>query len=489
MVAVLGARAEPTQPLVSVHPRPYRGASPKTPDVHAKAEVSPLSQAAREATVPVLAADRAPLLTTVPLLMLVVATAHFNRVGMAVAGTERIVSAYHVDPERMGLVYSAFLLVYTLAMLPGGWFIDRFGARSALMVLCFGSTVFVALTGAVGLLAEGPWALWIGLLIVRSLLGLLNAPLHPASARMVFERIPPESRAMANGLVTFAACVGIAATFYALGKLIDLFDWPIAFLISGVLTFLVAIVWTIGTRPAGVDASSSAGSRFALSALWPVLRRRGVICIALSYAAYGYFQYLFFYWIQYYFETMQHVDRGVSRGYNTLITIAMGIGMLGGGWLADRVPRSLSPRARVALVPVLGMIASGVVFELGLLASDARTTLASFTLSAGLLGLCEAGFWTTVVELGHPFGGTAAGLMNTGGNAGGTLSPYLTPLMSGYFAAQYGPELGWRLSLGIAGILVIAGAAFWWGIDAVNIHRPGFFRSPVETTAGKTSEG
>jgi MFS family permease len=400
--------------------------------------------------------------------MLVVATAHFNRVGMAVAGTERIVKVYGVDPERMGLVYSAYLLVYTLAMLPGGWFIDHVGPRVALMVLCFGSTVFVALTGAVGLLTQGPWALWMGLLIVRSLLGLVSAPLHPASARMVFDRVPASSRSMANGLVTFAACVGIAATFYVLGQLIDLFDWPIAFLISGGLTFLVALVWTFGTRArtSTIDpADIGTRARFDLSASWPVLRHRGVICITLSYAAFGYFQYLFFYWIQYYFETMQNVAPGVARGYSTMITLAMGVGMLGGGWLADRVPRSLSPRIQKALVPVLGMIASGAVFELGLLGPDARITLAAFTLSAGLLGLCEAGYWTTVVELGHPFGGTAAGLMNTGGNAGGTLSPALTPLLSGFFAAHYGPDLGWRLSLGVAGLIVIAGAVFWWGIE------------------------
>ena len=242
--------------------------------------------------------------------------------------------------------------------------------------------------------------------------------------------MPSPSRRWPTGWSPAAACVGIAATYYVLGALIDRFDWPIAFLISGGMTLVVALVWTVGTRNASDAAESPAEirSRFALSALWPVLRRRGVICIALSYTAYGYFQYLFFYWIQYYFETMRHVDRSESRGYSTLITLAMGIGMLGGGWLADRIPRSLSPRARRSLVPVLGMIASGVAFELGLLVPDARITLAAFTLSAAFLGLCEAGFWTTVVELGHPFGGTAAGLMNTGGNAGGTLSPVLTPL-------------------------------------------------------------
>jgi MFS family permease len=190
-----------------------------------------------------------------------------------------------------------------------------------------------------------------------------------------------------------------------------------------------------------------------------------VICITLSYAAFGYFQYLFFYWMQYYFETMQHVERSVSRGYNTAITVAMGIGMIAGGWLADRAPRSLSPRSRQALMPVLGMISSGVVFELGLVWPDPRIMPVAFALSAGLLGLCEAGYWTTVVELGRPFGGSAAGLMNTGGNAGGALSPYLTPVLSGLLASRYGPELGWRLSLGIAGIIVIAGAGFWWGIE------------------------
>ena len=74
--------------------------------------------------------------------------------------------------------------------------------------------------------------------------------------------------------------------------------------------------------------------------------------------------------------------------------------------------------------------------------------------------------WSVPMDLAPRYSGTAAGLMNTGGNAGGTLSPALTPLLSAFFSARYGPELGWRLSLGIAGIIVIAGAAFWWGVEA-----------------------
>ena len=53
----------------------------------------------------------------VALLMLVAAVGHFNRVGMSVAGAERIIPQYNLEPAQMGLVSSAFLLCYTLAML------------------------------------------------------------------------------------------------------------------------------------------------------------------------------------------------------------------------------------------------------------------------------------------------------------------------------------------------------------------------------------
>ncbi len=64
-------------------------------------------------TMPPPAAARLP--RTVFLLMLVVACAHFNRIGISVAGTERIIYGYGISPEKMGLVYSAYLAIYTQA--------------------------------------------------------------------------------------------------------------------------------------------------------------------------------------------------------------------------------------------------------------------------------------------------------------------------------------------------------------------------------------
>jgi MFS family permease len=286
---------------------------------------------------------------------------------------------------------------------------------------------------------------------------------------MVHEYVPAGSRSLANGWVTCAACAGIAATYYGLGALMDRFGWPSAFLACSLATFVVACVWTAGTRgragapgPAPGDPRTPQAARGMLD----MLTRKGVLCLTVSYAALGYFQYVFFYWIEYYFETIQGQSVDVARRYTTLITLAMGVGMVAGGWIADRLPRSLPGRARRALVPVAGLVGSGLAFEAGVYSSSAAATVAAFMLASALIGSCEGPFWTTVVEMGRPYGGTAAGLMNTGGNAGGTLSPWVTPLLGSFFAAHVGEADGWRMGLAVAGLVPILGAVLWWGVEA-----------------------
>jgi hypothetical protein len=41
---------------------------------------------------------------------------HFNRVAISVAANERLMPQFGISPERMGTVYSAFLLGFTLSL-------------------------------------------------------------------------------------------------------------------------------------------------------------------------------------------------------------------------------------------------------------------------------------------------------------------------------------------------------------------------------------
>jgi MFS family permease len=452
----------------------------------------------------------------VALLMLVVALGHFNRISMSVAGTERLIPEYGISVTRMGMVYSAFLVCYTLCMVPGGWFIDRYGPKVALAVLCAGSTLGVALTGMTSVVGNNALLLWLSLLVVRCPMGAANAPLHPGSAHMVGHLVPWPQVSLSNGLVTFAACVGMAGTYKLFGPLMDHLGWPGAFYASSGLTFFVLVVWlslapqpptrlvTEGgaqpERPAAEsdprffpsnpqikDASAIHGvvpgildshlPEIAETAIAQpgsaaaVFRHRGLICLTLSYAALGYFQYLFFYWMQYYFQDVLDLGKERSRLYSTLVVLGNGVGMVLGGWLADRTARWPGRFSR-ALVPVSGFIGSAAVLMAGLMTTHAQLTLVCFIGAMVALGMIEGPSWTTAVQLGGRRGGMAAGVMNTGGNAGGLLAPVVTPQLSLWF--------GWQVGMGLAALVALVGAALWLGIDARERGHEDFSAAPYQ---------
>src|SRR5258707_15377068 len=96
-------------------------------------------------------------------------------------------------------------------MTPGGWFIDRFGAKRALLIMGLGSGFFGALTYVAGLPAWQAAGLMVtALLGIRFAMGMVSAPIYPASARMVLSWVPVHQRVFANGLIQGAAATGMA---------------------------------------------------------------------------------------------------------------------------------------------------------------------------------------------------------------------------------------------------------------------------------------
>jgi sugar phosphate permease len=399
----------------------------------------------------------------------------FNRVSMSVAGNARIMQEYDISPTEMGLVYSAFLFAYAVFMTPGGWFIDRFGAKVALVAMGFGSALFGAMTGMAALPIFAGLVLST-LLIVRSLMGLFTAPVYPASSRTIAHWLPLPQRAGANGLVQGAAPAGIACTYTVFGALINGYGWPVAFVITAAVTGLLALAWTLyatdwpAQHPAVNQAelhliegptpypakpkarASGAGGDWHL-----VWRNRSLVLLTISYAAVGYFEYLFFFWMEYYFKDVLQLDETQSRLYAGIPPLAMAVGMVLGGWLSDRLQRSYGYRLGRALVPAGGMIASAGLLYLGVRAQDPRWIVTWFALALGAVGASEGPFWATAIELGGRRGGTAAGLCNTGGNAGGILAPVLTPLLSTVF--------GWPAAISVGSAVCLLGAGLWWWID------------------------
>src|SRR5213076_225022 len=99
----------------------------------------------------------------------------------------------------------------------------------------------------------------------------------------------------------------------------------------------------------------------------PPWKKRSVILLTLSYAAVGYFQYMFFYWMEYYFETVLDLGKNRARLYATIPTVAMALGMAAGGGLTDLAQKRWGARRGRTIVTVTGMMASAAFLGTGVL--------------------------------------------------------------------------------------------------------------------------
>ena len=395
------------------------------------------------------------------LLMGYTALGHFNREGFAVAGNEIFIKQLGISEVRMGWVYSAFLIVYTIGMMPGGWLIDRFGSGRMLTLFGLSLGTFVVLTGTLDWLTKTPLSLWIGLLVLRGLAGACNSPLHPGAAHVAADLMPYQHRATVNGLRTAGALIGVAFSYPIFGWLMDELTWPWAFVVSGSALVACGVVWKLFASPllpvpqqGGSTATIEADSR----AKWLLLRDRNLWLLTLSYAAYGYFQYLFFYWMSYYFEKVLHVPDAESRRVSFYIFLAMGAGMAVGGYCTGIACKLLENTRGRRSVVMTGMGLAAIFALMAVNRTDQWGVAVCLAVSMGALGMCEGVFWTTATDIGGKARGFSGAFMNTGGNVGGFISPVLTP----YIAES--ETMGWAGAITVACVITGLGALLWFVI-------------------------
>jgi MFS transporter, ACS family, D-galactonate transporter len=381
----------------------------------------------------------------VALLMAFSFMSWFNRISMAIAADDQIMETYGISPEAMGYVYSAFFFAYTICMTPGGWVTDRLGPRQSLTVMGIGSGVFVFATGGSGLIVATASQLLITLLIVRALMGVLTAPIYPSSGLVISRWLPLSQCAATNGIVQGSAAVGMACSYLVFGWLVAEFGWQKAFMITGTVTVLLALLWWAYARdwPSQHRGANQAERELANHGESPrtddllhagsrknwmdLLRNRSLVLLALSYAAVGYFEYLFIFWTHYYYEKVLHLSSTQSKLFAGIGQAAFALGMICGGWLSDRLTLRLGYRWGRAVVPLFGMTASAGLLLLGTIATEPVWIVTWLALANGAVGMCEGPVWATAIELGGRYGATAAGICNTGGNAGGMIAPVATP--------------------------------------------------------------
>jgi EmrB/QacA subfamily drug resistance transporter len=151
-----------------------------------------------------------------------------------------LVRSTHATQTQLEWIIDAYLLVFSVMLLPSGALGDRYGRRRALVagLLLFGG----ASAAAMAVSSAG------ALIVLRGLIGLGAAFVMPATLSTITSTYPPDERTKAVGV--WAAVAGGSAILGLLccGVLLQWFSWRSAFAVNVVLA-VIALAGTLRFVP------------------------------------------------------------------------------------------------------------------------------------------------------------------------------------------------------------------------------------------------
>jgi MFS transporter, ACS family, glucarate transporter len=381
------------------------------------------------------------------------------RVNVSTAGP-MIMKEFGLSQIAMGKIFSAFILGYALFQIPSGAIAYRFGARKVLSVVTWLWVILTLLQTAVG---WGPWqstanAAFIAFLVWRFFLGISASPTYPGSAQGVSRWVLPRFQGRANGIVISSIGIGSAIAPFLVAKVMVLWGWRMALIISAIPALVIALVWIFVSEPPQVNeipVKTDENQQERVSNLKSV----NFYLLTISYTLQGYVGYIFVSWFYIYLVQERHFGLVTGALMSSLPWILSIFSIPFGGWLSDRFAiGKLGEKWGRRIVPLVGMAMSGILTSAG--AHTQNEVMAAICLAfATAFVLCVEGpFWTMMMKISGPKSGTAGGIMNMGSNLGGLISPALTPIIASF--------LGWETALHIAAFLAVTGSVLWIWIKA-----------------------
>lgn len=198
--------------------------------------------------------------------MLFVATAinYLDRQVLSLTWDEFIKPEFHWDESHYGTITSVFSIVYAIAMLFAGRFIDWMGTKkgflwaigvwsvgACLHALCGVVTErYVGLSSAAELAqATGDVAVVIStvsmyaFIAARVVLAIGEAGNFPAAIKVTAEYFPKKDRAYATSIFNSGASIGALAAPLTIPLLAKYWGWEMAFIVIGALGFIWMAFW------------------------------------------------------------------------------------------------------------------------------------------------------------------------------------------------------------------------------------------------------
>jgi len=244
-------------------------------------------------------------------------------------------------------------------------------------------TIWSAMTALSGV-AQNFWHL----LAARIGVGVGEAGCSPPAHSMISDYFPAEKRATALGIYSLGIPVGILFGFIAGGWLNEFFGWRVAFFVVGVPGLLLAILVrfslrepTRGMAEGRADTTPQPTVKETFAYLW---RKRSFRHLSFGAALTAFVGYGVVTWVPSFLIRSHGMNTGDAGTYLGLILgIPGGIGIVLGGWMADRYG-SRDTRWYLWIVSVALLLGTPFAFGIYLVETPAMSLL--FLIMPVLLG-------------------------------------------------------------------------------------------------------
>ena len=338
---------------------------------------------------------------------------------------------------ELGFALTVFAVISGLTQAPIGYLADHIGARK---ILLMGLTL-----GGCALILLGLHLSYSSLIASAAMLGLANSVYHPADYAILSEHMDEARMGRAFSIHTFAGFLGGAVAPAIVAMLVATMGGHGALIVAGAVGPGVALLLiVVGIPDASAANRSSDGARGARqSVITPALMILTVFFMLLSLSSAG---------INNFGVVALMTGYGASFSTaNVALTAFLGasaIGVLAGGFLADRTQR----HGQVAAACFA--INAALVLVIALVAMPSPLLTAAMAL-AGFLGGVIAPSRDMLVRAAAPPGaaGRAFGIVSTGFNIGGIISP----LLFGWIMDQNMPHWVFGISVVFMILTVVLG--------------------------------
>jgi MFS family permease len=396
------------------------------------------------------------------LMFLLSAINYIDRSALSVAATP-LSHEFGLDPVQLGYLFSSFLWLYVICLVPMGMIVDRLGTRT---VNGLGIAVWSAatlLTGVVGSFAA--------LLGTRVLMGAGEATTYPAAGRVVREWVPVRERALFTTVFNSGAYFGPAIGGLILTWLVGVAGWRSAFFASGAIGFVWLGAWLIWFRQpeqvswlkaeerALILRERDAQGPMAGHATQTALGVGGLLCspsllgMMLTQGCAVYTQYLFLTWLPTYLQTARGISLATSGALTALpylgaVVLTVLFGKISDMLLTPETARSGGRRRMVALAMLVAsvILLTPFVSNVYVILLLIMIALSGVATTVGLNIALLSDLLRSSADAGR-----ATGLLILGGNIFGILAPIVT----GYVIRATG---SFDYAFVIAGALLVCGS-------------------------------